>query len=93
MIGGLEPVLGGEHLRIISVQGFPSATEPGLLDELNGLGFSYRWMTRFLPMGKTEATKVLGRYRRQWFSKRKSIMAALREVMTNEASALSLIHI
>ena len=88
LIGGLEPVLGGEHLRIISVQGFPSATEPGLLDELNGLGFSYRWMTRFLPMGKTEATKVLGRYRRQWFSKRKSIMAVLKEVMTNEASAL-----
>ena len=51
LIGGLEPVLGGEHLRIISVQGFPSATEPGLLDELNSLGFSYRWMTRFLPMG------------------------------------------
>jgi len=88
LVGGLEPVLGGEHLRIISVQGFPNATEPGLLDELNGLGFSYRWMTRFLPMGKTEATKVLGRYRRQWFSKRKSIMAVLKEVMTNEASAL-----
>ncbi len=88
LIGGLEPVLGGEHLRIISVQGFPSVTEPGLLDELNSLGFSYRWMTRFLPMGKTEATKVLGRYRRQWFSKRKSIMAVLKEVMTNEASAL-----
>jgi len=88
LIGGLEPVLGGEHLRIISVQGFPSATEPGLLDEMNSLGFSYRWMTRFLPMGKTEATKVLGRYRRQWFSKRKSIMAVLKEVMTNEASAL-----
>lgn len=88
LIGGLEPVLDGEHLRIISVQGFPNATEPGLLDELNGLGFSYRWMTRFLPMGKTEATKVLGRYRRQWFSKRKSIMSVLKEVMTNEASAL-----
>ena len=88
LVGGLEPVLGGEHLRVISVQGFPSATEPGLLDELNGLGFPYRWMTRFLPMDKTEATKVLGRYRRQWFSKRKSIMSVLKEVMTNEASAL-----
>ena len=88
LIGGLEPVLGGEHLRVISVQGFPSATEPGLLDELNSLGFAYRWMTRFLPMDKSEATKVLGRYRRQWFSKRKSIMSVLKEVMTNEASAL-----
>jgi len=88
LIGGLEPVLGGEHLRVVSLQGFPNATEPGLLDELNGLGFSYRWTTRFLPMDKAEAVKVLGRYRRQWFSKRKSIMSVLKEVMTNEASAL-----
>jgi len=34
------------------------------------------------------ATKVLGRIRRQWFAKRKSIMATLKEVMTNEASVL-----
>lgn len=88
LVGGLEPILGGEHLRIVSVQGFPTTTEPGLLDELNGLGFSYRWMTRFLPMDKAEATKVLGRYRRQWFAKRKSILSVLKEVMTNEASAL-----
>jgi len=31
---------------------------------------------------------VLGRYRRQWFAKRKNVMAILKEVMTNEASAL-----
>ncbi len=88
LIGGLEPVLDDQHIRIVSVQGFPNTTEPGLLDELNSLGFSYRWMTRFLPMDKAEATKTLGRYRRQWFSKRKSILSVLKEVMTNEASAL-----
>ena len=88
LVGGLEPVLGGQHLRVATIQGFPSATEPALLDGLNGLGFSYRWMTRFLPLDKTEAAKVLSRFRRQWFSKRKSIMAVIKEVMTNEASAL-----
>lgn len=88
LVGGLEPMLGGEHLRVASIQGFPSATEPALLDSLNGLGFSYRWMTRFLPMDKAEATKTLARYRGQWFSKRKSVMAVIKEVMTNEASAL-----
>jgi type IV secretion system protein VirB4 len=31
---------------------------------------------------------VLGGIRRQWFAKRKSIMAILKEVMTNEASVL-----
>jgi len=88
LVGGLSPKLGGQHLRTITVMGFPSATEPGLLDGLNALGFPYRWTTRFLPMDKSEATKVLGRYRRQWFAKRKSVMAILKEVMTNEASAL-----
>jgi type IV secretion system protein VirB4 len=39
-------------------------------------------------MDKTDATRVLGRIRRQWFAKHKSIMAILKEVMTNEASVL-----
>ncbi|MGB6229470.1 MAG: conjugal transfer protein TrbE [Litorimonas sp.] len=88
LVGGLQPRLGGQHLRALTVMGFPSTTEPGLLDGLNALGFPYRWTTRFLPMDKTEAVKVLGRYRRQWFAKRKSVMAILKEVMTNEASTL-----
>ncbi|GLQ23851.1 conjugal transfer protein TrbE [Algimonas ampicilliniresistens] len=88
LVGGLAPKLGGQHVRCVTVMGFPGAMEPGLLDALNGLGFPYRWTTRFLPMDKSEATKVLGRYRRQWFAKRKSVMAILKEVITNEASAL-----
>ncbi len=86
--GGLEPVLDDQHLRVVTIQGFPPMTEPGLLDDLNNLGFSYRWVTRYLPMDKLAATKVLTRYRRQWFAKRKSIMSLLREMMTNEASPL-----
>ena len=88
LIGGLEPVLDDQHLRVVTIQGFPPMTEPGLLDDLNNLGFSYRWVTRYLPMDKLAATKVLTRYRRQWFAKRKSIMSLLREMMTNEASPL-----
>src|SRR3546814_3924971 len=45
----------------------------------------YRWVTRFLPLDKTAATKVLTRLRRQWFAKRKSITAILREVLTNRS--------
>ncbi|WP_298916524.1 conjugal transfer protein TrbE [uncultured Algimonas sp.] len=88
LVGGLEPKLGNDHIHAITVMGFPGATELGLLDRLNALGFPYRWTTRFIPMDKPEAVKVLGRYRRQWFAKRKSVMAIMKEVMTNEASAL-----
>ncbi len=86
--GGLEPMLGDWHLRTLTVLGFPSTTRPGLLDDLNHLGFGYRWMTRFVPLDKTEANRALIRLRRQWFAKRKSITAILREVLYNEPTPL-----
>ena len=88
LTGGLEPRLGLSHLRILTITGFPTATTPGLLDEMNRLAFPYRWSTRAILMDKTDATKLLTKIRRQWFAKRKSIAAILKEVMTNEQSAL-----
>jgi type IV secretion system protein VirB4 len=88
LTGGLEPMLGDWHLRTLTVLGFPNATRPGILDALNHQDFAYRWATRFLPLDKTVATKVLTRLRRQWFAKRKSITAILREVLTNEPALL-----
>src|SRR5216684_4124076 len=88
LVGGLEPQLGNACLRTLTVMGFPSATHPGILDELNRLAFSYRLVTRAICLDKTDATRVLTRIRRQWFAKRKSLAAILKEVMTNESSAL-----
>jgi len=88
LAGGLEPRLGNQHLRVLTITGFPGATTPGLLDEMNRLAFPYRWSTRAILMDKTDATRLLTRIRRQWFAKRKSIAAILKEVMTNEQSAL-----
>ena len=88
LAGGLEPRLGNHHLRVLTITGYPGATTPGLLDELNRLAFPYRWSTRAILMDKLDATKLLTRIRRQWFAKRKSIAAILKEVMTNEQSAL-----
>ena len=88
LTGGLEPMLGSAYLRVLTVVGFPTATTPGILDDLNRLAFAYRWSTRAIMLDKTDATKLLTRIRRQWFAKRKSVAAILKEVMTNEASAL-----
>ncbi|ODT78064.1 MAG: conjugal transfer protein TrbE [Pelagibacterium sp. SCN 64-44] len=88
LTGGLEPRLGNAHLRILTIVGFPTATTPGILDELNQLAFPYRWSTRAVMLDKTDATKLLVKIRRQWFAKRKSIASILKEIMTNEASAL-----
>jgi type IV secretion system protein TrbE len=88
LAGGLEPRLGSHHLRTLTIVGFPTVTFPGLLDELNRLAFPYRWATRAVMLDKTDAAKLLTKIRRQWFAKRKSIAAILKEVMTNEASTL-----
>ena len=89
LTGGLEPRLGDHHLRTLTITGLPSVTFPGLLDDLNALAFSYRWSTRAIMLDKTDATKLLSKIRRQWFAKRKSVAAILKEVMTNEASVLT----
>src|SRR6266700_831618 len=88
LTGGLEPMLGNAHLRVLTVVGFQSFTTPGILDDLNRLALAYRWSTRAIMLDKTDATRLLTKIRRQWFAKRKSIAAILKEVMTNEASTL-----
>lgn len=89
LTGGLEPMLGGQHLRTLTVLGFPNVSRPGILDALNHQEFAYRWVTRFLPLDKSDATKTLTRLRRQWFNKRKSVTAMLREVLYNQPVQLT----
>jgi type IV secretion system protein TrbE len=86
--GGLEPMLGSKHLRALTVRGFPTSTWPGLLDELNRLGFGYRWVTRFISLDKSDAERELTKLRRQWFAKRKGIVTLLRETIFQQESPL-----
>ena len=88
LVGGMAPQLGSRHLRTLTVTGFPAATVPGMLDDLNRLGFAYRWTTRAICLDKVSAQRMLTRIRRLWFAKRKSLAAIIKEVMTNEASVL-----
>jgi len=88
LIGGIEPQLGDRHLRTVTILGFPPLSRPAILDALNHQGFAYRWVSRFLPLDKVEASKALTSLRRQWFNKRKSITALLREVLYNQPAQL-----
>ena len=88
LTGGLSPRLGDAHLHMLTISGFPGATIPGILDDLNRLDFAYRWSTRAILLDKSAAVTALSKIRRQWFSKRKSIGSLMKEVMTNEASTL-----
>ncbi len=89
LLGGTQPKLGEKHLRVLTIKGFPPATHPGVLDDLNALGMSFRWSTRFLCLSKTEAERELTRWRRLWFSKHKSLAALLKETLTKENATFS----
>jgi type IV secretion/conjugal transfer VirB4 family ATPase len=88
LVGGLEPRLGAHHVRTLTILGFPNMSRPGILDALNHQDFSYRWVTRFIALDKAQANKTLTSLRRQWFNKRKSVTALLREVLYNQPAQL-----
>ena len=88
LIGGLSPRLGRLFLKTVSVRAYVNRTLPCLLDRLNEMPLEYRWVGRYLPMDKSEATRHLNKLRRQWFAKRKGMLTLLKEAMTKQESKL-----
>jgi type IV secretion system protein VirB4 len=69
------PVYGEESLAMVSIEGFPSASRPGLLEFLDELPFSYRWSTRFIYLDTVDAETQLNKYRRAWKQKQRGFFA------------------
>jgi type IV secretion system protein VirB4 len=88
LLGGLAPKLGAKHLKLISVRSFVTETEPGLLDALNRLPISYRWVTRYLPLDREDARKELEKIRKRWFSQRVGLGAMLRSALFKDEPVL-----
>jgi type IV secretion/conjugal transfer VirB4 family ATPase len=89
LVGGVAPMLGEKHLRVLTIKGFPPFTHPGVLDDLNACAMTYRWMTRYLCLDRDEAERELVKWRRLWFSKHKSLGALVKEMLTKEQSTFS----
>ncbi len=88
LLGGMEPRLGSEYLKIISIRGYPPSTEPDYLRELSDLPFSFRWSNRWLALSRAEAQKQLKALQRNWFAKRSGIGSILKGQFMGEDSAL-----
>ncbi len=85
---GDVPRLGRHYIPASTIAGFPGATMPGILDQLNHLGIEYRWSTRYICLGKEEAQREFERMRRRFWQGRKSLLTLLKEAVTSEESAL-----
>ena len=64
LLGGMSPKLGDDYLKPVTVLSFPASSMPAMLDQLNHLPISYRWVTRFLPLDKLEAEGLIKKYRK-----------------------------
>lgn len=59
---GLELRIGEEHLRVISIKGYPAMTHPHLLHGLETAPFPLRLVQRWIGLGQAEAQAALKRY-------------------------------
>ncbi len=66
---GIEPRIGRSHIRVIAIDGFPKASFPGVLAEIDSLPMEYRWSTRAMLLDPEEARPMLDKTRRKWRSR------------------------
>ncbi len=82
--GGLEPRLGKKHIRVVSPISYVNNTFFGMFDAINQLDFSYRWVTRFVCLGKQDCLAALEEKKKGWYGKKKPLMAMLKELVLNQ---------
>lgn len=66
---GMTPKLNDEYIAVVSIDGFPQDSVPGILTGLDCLPISYRWSTRFIYLDPAESVTHLKKYRRKWQQK------------------------
>lgn len=65
-VGGLEPIVGDQHVRCVGITAFPSESYPAMLDVLSSLPFRFRWSSRFIFMSQSEAVAKINKVRKKW---------------------------
>ena len=78
-IPGFRPRVGGRHIRVIALSGFPQFSHAELATFLTELPIAYRYSIRAIPLGLRTSVSQLGVYRRNWFQKRKGARAMFSE--------------
>jgi type IV secretion/conjugal transfer VirB4 family ATPase len=82
VVGGFEPRVGAQHVRVVAVQGWPAEPGTGHLAVLDSLPLAYRWSTRVIPLGQGTAAKLIRRHQLQWFKRRKGAAAWAQEMFS-----------
>ncbi len=76
-VGGQEPKIGDYHIATITLDGFPSASYPNILNALTLMDFEYRFSSRFIYLDESTAIAMLDKERRKWNQQTTSVMQQL----------------
>ncbi len=65
----ITPKIDDTYIGVVSIEGFPNDSFPGILNALSQLSCEYRWSSRFVMMDEYQAIAVMDRYRKKWKQK------------------------
>jgi len=80
LVGGFRPQRGDRHVRVVSVDGYPALTQPGILTALLDLPMAYRWSIRFIFLDRVEAEAHIATQQKHWWQQRHSAGAKIGEM-------------
>ena len=86
-IPGFKPRIGGRHIRVVALGGFPPFSHAELATFLSELPIAYRYTVRGIPLPVRSAVGQIGVHRRNWFQKRKGGRAILSETIGSGTGA------
>jgi type IV secretion system protein VirB4 len=69
MWSGVVPKIGRKFVQVVSIDGFPLESTPGILTALGEQPCEYRWSSRFIFMDHHEAVAHLDKFRKKWKQK------------------------
>jgi type IV secretion system protein VirB4 len=75
-----------KYVVTVGVRGYPATTHAGMLNEMNRLGFEYRWSTRAITLGTQQSMKSVQVRVNRWGSQRKGFMSLIAEHVLKEPS-------
>lgn len=66
---GIIPKLGKKFIQVVSIEGMPFESYPGVLTRLGELPIEYRWSSRFIFLDQHEALRSMEKFRKKWKQK------------------------
>lgn len=91
LFGGVIPKIGNKFIQVVSIEGFPPESTPGMLSLLTDFDMEYRWSNRFIFLDSHTAVSHMDQYRKKWRQKQRGIVDHIFHLnQTPDADALSM---